>query len=182
MASYSNWQSGVANETGKEIRTPAEAMELVVYLGAELINVGRRIVCQTSKLGVIPDPFVRVQLGSVRRQSVSPKLRIKRKEVANQPRLVVDVESVPDNVHGAPELSAQKTEELHDIFGPDVPVVLQQMEVQAQPLAPGADRDRADGGDPVMAIPTLLDGRLSPRRERSADQGSEHEAGFIEEN
>jgi hypothetical protein len=157
-------------------------MELALYPDPELTDVRCRVVRETGELRVIPNPFVRVLLGGVRGQSVSAELRMERKEVPNQPRVVVDVDSVPDDVHGTPELSAEKAKELHDILRPDVPIVLQQVEVQAQSMPPGADRDRADGRDPVMAIPALLDGRLSPRRECSPDQGSEHEAGFIEEN
>jgi hypothetical protein len=182
MGSYSNWQLGVADETGQEVFAPSEATELVVHFGAELTDVCRRVVCQTSELGVIPNAFVGIQLGGVRGQTVSPKLWVERKVVPNQSRVVVDVDPVPDDVHRTPELSAQEGQELHDVLCPGVSVFLKQLEVQAQSLASWADRDRADGGDPIMAIPAFQDGSLSPRRERSPDQRSEHEAGFIEEN
>jgi hypothetical protein len=82
-------------------------------------------------------------------------------------------------VSGCSRLAAS---ELHDLLRPGVSIFFQQVEVKAQSLAPMADRDHAYGRDPVMAIPALQDGSLSPRRERSPDQGSEHDAEFIEEN
>jgi hypothetical protein len=182
MRSYSNWQPGVTDETGEEILALTKAIEFVLYRVTELTDVRRRVVCETGELGVIPNPLVRVELRSVRRQPMGPKLWVERKEVPNQSRVVVDVDSVPDDVHGAPELAAQEAKELDDVLRPDVPVVLEEVKVQAQPLALGTDRDGADGGDPIMATPALLDGSLSARGERSPDQRCEHEARFIEEN
>ena len=170
------------NEGRQKVLAAAEALELILYGVPELTNVGSGIVRQTGELRVIPDAFVRVQLGSIRGQAVGPKFRVEGEEVSNQPRVVVDVDPVPDDVHRTPELSTQEAEELHDVLGSDVPVLLQQVEVQAQSVAPGTDRDRAYGGEPVMAIPAFLDWRVAPRRERPPHQGSEHEAGFIEEN
>ena len=172
----------MSNETREEVLAAAEALQLILYGVPELTNVGSSIVRQTGELRVIPDAFVRVQLGSIRGQAVGPKFRVEGEEVSNQPRVVVDVDPVPDDVHRTPELSTQEAEELHDVLGSDVPVLLQQVEVQAQSVAPGTDRDRAYGGEPVMAIPAFLDWRVAPRRERPPHQGSEHEPGFIEEN
>lgn len=164
------------NETYKQVLSSAEAHEFILYRGPELTNVGCRIVCEPGKLRVIPHAFVRVQLRGIRRQPVRPQFRVARQEVTNQPRVVVDIDPVPDDVQWPPDLPAQEAKERNDVLGSGVLVVLQEAEVKAQSVSPGTHCDRAYGGDPVVAIPALLHGRLPARCERSTHQGGEHEA------
>lgn len=125
---------------------------------------------------MIPNPFIGIQVRSIGRELIGFDTLVTVQELLHQSRGVVDVDPVPDNAQWSLQLPDKKPKEVHDILGSCVPVVRQQLEVEAQPISPGADRDRADCRDPVVARPALLDRGLPPRRIGPADQGREHEA------
>ena len=169
------------DKSSEEIFASTEMFELMVYCVAEFSNVGGCLVGEACELRVIPDAFVRVQLGRVGWQPMSPNTGVAPQVVSHKPRLVVDVDPIPDDVQRSPDLAVQVAEERHHVFSSRVPVVLQQDEVQAQSALPRTQRDRAYGRNPIVTSPALLDWCLPARCERSAHQRSEHEAGFIEE-
>jgi len=84
---------------------------------------------------------------------MGPQMRVTGQEVPNQVRVVVNVDPVPDDVHWPPQLPAQEAKESDDVLGSDVPVVLQEGEVQAQSVPASTHRDRTYCGDPVVRIP-----------------------------
>src|SRR4051794_29586282 len=62
-----------------------------------------------------------------------------------------------------------------------VDVVRQEAVDEPQPPPRRADRDGADGRDPVVPVPAPQDRRLAPGREGAADRRGEHEARLVEE-
>ena len=131
---------------------------------------------------MIPNSLVRIQLGRVRWKAMSANAAIASQELPDDPRIVMDVDPVPDNRQGPLNLESEASEKSDDVFGVDVSVVLEELEVKTQAVTSWAHGDGADRRDSIVSIPTLLDWRLSPRRVGAAYQRCEHEAGFIEEN
>src|SRR5512134_1450932 len=128
MASYSNRRPRVADETSKEILAPPETREFAAH-GRPPPRGSRdeRTSCDSKPL----------RLGSARRvrgQPVGAEFRMERMEIPNQPRVIVDVDSVPEDVLGTPEQSAEKAKEFHGVLRPHVPIVLKQVGVQAESM------------------------------------------------
>ena len=65
---------------------------------------------------------------------------------------------------------------------PEVPVVIQQVIMPAQPLALWADADSANHRNSAMRVADLIDRRHSWGRKGAPDSGSHHEASLIYEN
>ena len=84
----------------------------------------------------------------------------------------MDLDPVPDDIEGSLELATYEPKELDDVFSSNVLVVREQQEVEAERVPLGAEGDGADGRDPVVTIPALLDRCLAARRKGPADERS----------
>lgn len=164
------------NEASEEILASAQTLELHLHSPAKLLCIRGGEVCEARELGVIPHAFIRVQLRRICWEAVSSDLYIASQVLADTPTVVVNVAPVPNDVEGPLDLATQVLQELDNVISSHVSVGLEQTEVEAEPAPLGAQRDRADGGDPIVAIPALLDGRLSTRRKRASHERRQHEA------
>ena len=88
---------------------------------------------------------------------------------------VVNVAPIPNERHRSADLAKEKTQKLNDVPRKDVFVVRLELKVEPQSFLYGTQRNSADGGDSVSAIPAMLDRRLPARRKRAADHGRQHE-------
>jgi hypothetical protein len=52
-------------------------------------------------------------------------------------------------------------------------------EIKTSALWHGGNGDGSDHGEPIMAIPAVMNRRVPPRRPGPADRGLQHKAGFI---
>ena len=164
------------DEACQEILAAAQLLEFQVHSAAKVMCIRRREVCQSRELGVTPDPLVGIQFRSVRRKSVCFDTDVAGQVLPDTSSLVVDVAPVPDDVEGLLDLATQLSQELDDVVRAHVPVRLEKVEVEAESAPLRTQRDRADGRDPIMAVPALLDGRLPSRGKRAPDERGEHEA------
>jgi len=164
------------DEACQEILAAAQLLEFQVHSAAKVMCIRRREVCQSRELGVSPHTLIRIQLRRVCREAVSSDVYVASQVLSHAPSLVVDVAPVPDDVEGSLDLATQVSQEPDYIISSNVPVGLEQVEVEAQSAPLGTQCDRADGGDSIVAIPALLDGCLPPRRERAPHERRQHEA------
>jgi len=125
---------------------------------------------------MIPNSFVRIQLGRVRGKAMSANAAIASQELPDDPRIVMDVDPVPDNRQGPLNLESEASEKSDDVFGVDVSVVLEELEVETESMALGAYGDGADRRESVVAVPALLNRRLPTRRKGASSERREHEA------
>ena len=176
MYSQRQRQFCVVDERGQKIRPFPKALELGNDVRAEVVGVGGRKVCEPCELGVAPDSFVRIQLGGVCRQSFSNDPTVVPQELPDDVGSIVHVASVPHDRYWSTQLTDEKADEIDNIVGPDIVVFREQLKVEAQSLSYRTQRHRTDGRDPVSSIPTLVNRGLSTWRERSTNEGSQHEA------
>ena len=166
----------MADEAREKILAATQPVELPVHSPAKLVCIRGSEVREAGELGVIPHTLIRIQLRRVCREAVSSDVYVASQVLSYAPSLVVDVAPVPDDVEGSLDLATQVSQELDHIISSNVPVGLEQVEVEAQSAPLGTQCDRADGGDSIVAIPALLDGCLPPRRERATHERRQHEA------
>jgi hypothetical protein len=176
MGSYADGETRVSDEASQEILTSAQPLELPLHGPAELMRIRGGKVGETCELGVIPYAFIRVQLRSICRKAMRSDMYIAGQVLSYAPGIVVNVAPVPNDFEGPLDLATKVSQELDDVLSSHVSVRLKEAEVKAESVPLGAQRDGADGGDPIVAIPALLDGRLTSRSKGSPDQGGEHEA------
>jgi hypothetical protein len=112
-------------ESCEFILPPAEVFELRLNCRSEVMYVSGRKVTKPSELRIVPDSLIGIQLRSIGRKTVGLNARVSSEEVSHDSRFVVDVDPVPDDVQGALNLTAKASEKRDDVFGVDVPVVLE---------------------------------------------------------
>ncbi len=131
---------------------------------------------QARVLCIAPYTFVRIEIRRVGGESRGHDPAVFSKECSDGLGAVMDVAAIPDDRQRTAEVAKKKAEEFDDVFSTDILVVRQQLKVQPQSLLYGAQRDGADRGDTIAAIPAALNRCLPARREGSTYDGSEHEA------
>jgi hypothetical protein len=166
----------MANEACEKILAAAQTVEFPLHSPAKFVRIRGSEVREARELGVIPHTLIRIQLRRIRREAVSSDFYVASQVLSYKPSLVVNVAPVPNDIEGSLDLATQVSQELDNVISSHVSVGLEQTEVEAEPAPLGAQRDRADGGDPIVAIPALLDGRLSTRRKRASHERRQHEA------
>ena len=147
---------------------------------AKLIDVGGSIVSKPRKFCVIPHSLIGIQLGSIGRKAMSPHRTVTAQIVPHEAGFVVDVDPIPDNAQGALNLAAKESKKLNDVLRSGISVVFKKSKVKSHALPLWAERDGADGRNPVVTIPAFLDRRLPTRCKGAAHEWCEHESGFVE--
>ena len=143
--------------------------------GAQIVGVKSREVSEPGMLCVAPDSFVGIQLGGIRRKFGSDDATMLAQKFPNDLRSVVDVAPIPNDRHRTVDLPKERTQKINDVFCADVFVIRQKLKIEPQSFLYGAQRDSADGGDSVSAVPAMMDRCLTARRERTANHRSQHE-------
>lgn len=126
---------------------------------------------------MLPDPFVGIQFGRVRRQRDQMQAAGAGQELVDR-LAAMDGAVVQDDEHVAADVAQQVAEE-HD-HGLALDVVVIQVAVEGAVEPPGADGEARDGGDPIAALAMPDEGRLTDRTPRLAHRRNQEEAGFVD--
>lgn len=129
-------------------------------------------------LGLVPDSFVRVQLGCVPGKVLDVQTRVLSAELANLIPLV-DRAVVPKNDDGPSQMAREMQEEVADLRAPDVRLV--HLVVQAHPVLARADGKAGDDRHLVMFVPIVERGRPAAGSPGATDRAGQHEARFVNE-
>jgi len=170
------------DETCKKVLPVAQSLEFRGDRPAEVVYVSGCEVRKPREFRVVPHALVRIQLRGVGGKSMSSNMVVTSQVLSHVPRVVMDIDPVPDDREWSLDLTTEESKEFNDVLRVGIPVVLEELEIEPQSMPLGADGEGTDRRDPVVTVPALLDRGLSPRRKGSPHQGREHEAGFVEEN
>jgi hypothetical protein len=168
-------------ERCQQVWPTVQAIEFFDQYSAQLPGVLGGEVCQPAMLGVLPHVLVGIGLRGVGWQPLGEDLRMRRQILLHRPRTVVDVGPVPEHYHRPTDMLVQLLEEGHRVHAFGVRVVRQQPEVESQVPPLGADCHGANGRDAIVSVPGLEDWSFTPRGQRAADCGSQHESALVEE-
>lgn len=125
-----------------------------------------------------PDPFVRVELGRVRREILEPQASMPREQRPNH-RPLMRFAVVPQDDDGAGEMSEQVLEKAG--CGDRANVLGMTLEIEPAPPAQGAHRDAGDDRDAIVAVPVAEDRGLAARCPRPPHGRRDQEARFVDE-
>src|SRR5574341_661683 len=125
-----------------------------------------------------PAPFVRVQLRGVGGEPLEVQAGELGAQGADEGTLV-DLAAVPQHDDGAPEMAQELPEKAAHLRRMEVLVV--ELEVEAEALAPRADRQAGDDRDAVVALPVAEQGSLAGGGPGPAHAGDEQEPGLVYE-
>jgi hypothetical protein len=164
------------HEARQEVLAAAQALEFHLHSTAKVMCVRRREVCKSRELGVIPDPLVGIEFRSIGRKSVRPDTDIAGQVFPDSVGLVVNVASVPNDVEGLLDLATQLSQEPNNVVRSHVPVRFEKVKVETESVPLRTQRDRADGGDPIVTVPALLDRGMPSRGECAPHERGQHEA------
>ena len=176
MGSRDHCQFRVPDKRREELFLLSKTIEFGSYALSEVLGVRRSEVRQARVLCIAPYTFVRIEIRRVSGKSCSHDPAMFSKKRSDSLGAVVDVAAIPEDRQRTAELANKKAEELDYVVSTDILVVRQQLKVQPQSLLYGAQRDGADRGDTIAAIPAAVNRCLPARREGSTYDGSEHEA------
>jgi hypothetical protein len=127
-------------------------------------------------LEMIPDTFVRVEFGSVRRKRNQVQTgRAPQKLPDGIPPMSLAV--IQKNDHMTPNLPQQMAKEGRDFFALDI--VFIEVTVQSTMKTLPADGDPGDRRDAIVAITMTQDGRLAHGAPRLPDRRDQEEARFV---
>lgn len=140
--------------------------------------LGIRPTVGQSALRVLPDSFIRVELGGIARETVEVEPGIARLQGA-EGFAAVDRAVVPDHDHGAAKMAEQVPQEGADLRLSDV--VEPQREVQSIASASGTHREAGDDGDPIATLAMAKQGRVAPRRPGTTYARDQEEPRFVDE-
>jgi hypothetical protein len=130
-------------------------------------------------LEMIPDTFVRVEFGSVRRKRNQVQTgRAPQKLPDGIPPMSLAV--IQKNDHMTPNLPQQMAKEGRDFFALDI--VFIEVTVQSTMKTLPADGDPGDRRDAIVAITMTQDGRLAHGAPRLPDRRDQEEARFVDKN
>jgi hypothetical protein len=144
----------------------------------KILDVLRDEVGHVAVLGTIPHQFHRIQVGSIGRQPLDLK-PVRVLSLHQSHRLAVGVVAVQHQDELAPQALVHQGQERHNFLKADVVVV--DLEIESQAAAYRGYRNPRDNRQTIMAVPAVLDGRLTSRCPTAADYGLEHEATFIDQ-
>src|SRR5258708_21347237 len=92
----------------------------------------------------------------------------------------MSVETIQDHQQVTTQNAADLAQEVEDFRVGDVAVV--EIEVEAQTAGLRRNRESRDRREAIMAVPNVIDGRLSLRRPGATNHGLQHEDPFVDEN
>lgn len=131
-----------------------------------------------SRFGEIPDAFVGVELGGVRRKVLEAETWHLAAERADG-ITAVNLPIVPDDDHWSAQVAQQVSQEGTDLLMLDV--LGMEAPIEPQPLAPRAHRHAGDDRDLVAAIAMPDDRRLATRGPGPAHGRNQQEARLVDE-
>jgi len=168
---------GVRDAGAQEIGPVPQALDSRCDLEGQLSQVVGSAIGQGA-LGMIPDPFIGIEVGRIAREVAQMQTAVALAECFDRITFVDGgvIEQQYDR-------SAQMTQQLPNEFANSRPiqVVVVEAEVQTEPLALRAHRDRRDDRNLVAAGAMAKQRRLSPRRPGLDDRRDQEEARFIGE-
>ena len=170
------------DKSGQQIGTVTEFSKFVGEPLTKMVCVGRSKVAQPGILRVAPNALVRVEVRGVRRQLFRDNAPMRSQKRLNRFGTIVNPAAIPDDRKRSSQLSPQHVQKTNHIFGEDVFVVGQEVEVEPESAPVRADRDRADGRNPVASIPAIMNRRPPARGKGATNRGREHKARFVEKN
>ena len=152
-------------------------MELGAKMSCEVaLGIGSTV--GQAALGLLPDAFVRVELGGVAREAVEMQPRMTGLQRTDG-IAAVDRAVVPDHDHGTAKMSEQVAQEGADLRLPDV--MSKELEVEAIASPARAHRNAGDRGDAIPALAMAKQRRLPSWRPRSAHARRQDEPRFVDE-
>ena len=147
----------MADERRQEVGPTMQAIELLDHHLPQFPPILGREVRQPPELGVPPHRLVGIGLRGIAGQRLGDDLGMLRQVGPHDLGVVGDITLVPEDRPRPGDVAAQLLQERDDVLAVDIDVVGPQAEVQAQPLAFGADGDDAEGRDAVVPVPALED-------------------------
>ncbi|QDV39326.1 hypothetical protein ElP_72910 (plasmid) [Tautonia plasticadhaerens] len=175
------WDPGVADERGQQVRSLPQGRGLVPQPEPELSGVLGRIARQSRVLGVAPHPFVRIRIRGVAGEVLGLDPRMLGLVRLHHPRPLMDPAPVPEDRHRPPEPAPGPGQEGDRVLPVGVGVVRQQPEDEVGPPEHRADGHGADRRDPALAMPRPLDRGLSPGGVGAAGHRLERGPRLVEE-
>lgn len=137
-------------------------------------EIGKR-----SALRLLPDVFHRVKIGSVAREPIDAQ-PISAAVVQLPHGRTMRAQAVANQNHGTAQVVVHLAQKRDHIFR--MYVMIEQRVIQAKPTGPRCATNRRQRTDPVVAIPSMLDGRITLRGPHSSSQRLQQIAAFIEKN
>ena len=128
--------------------------------------------------GVGPDGLVGIELRGVGRNGFEMESRESTADFPNRLSFV-NAGVVPDDEDVTPKMAQQVPEEFADLVVSDVLRVA--LEVQADALTPGSDREARDHGDAIVPVAMMNEGGLTARRPGLSHRGDQEEARLVGE-
>src|SRR5450432_880143 len=177
------------NESDSELCMLKERFEqrLVALLLAEGVSdapaepqyVVGNVVRQIAVLGMAPDLLDRIEFRGVSGQpldadSISESLL---QPASARP---MDLPAIHDQRDRMANPLKYPSNELLEVVSHDV--VVEDVEVESQPMAVWRDGERRDDRQPVVAIPAIEHGCFATRRPGASDHRLQHEARFVDQN
>jgi hypothetical protein len=143
----------------------------------KILKALRGVIGKIPVLAMAPDHFHGVEIRSVRRQPLNhdPATLCKPGFHLLCP---MGLSPVPDERESLGQVSPQPLKESKHFCATDVVGILSP--VKTKPPSKRCQRDRANGGEPITAIPLAQNGRLPSRGPRTPNQRLEHKAAFID--
>lgn len=146
----------------------------------QLRGVLGSVIREGVPLQVFPDSFDRVQLGGIGGEELRADLVLTIEEFTEEDR-AVDVEPVPDQHEGMPEMPPEIAEEGDQARGGHV-LVRQEGKVKSHSPAMWGHRDRRHRGDLLVGTCALVEDRsLSHRSPGASEVGSHQKPALIQE-
>ena len=156
---------------------PPETAKFPMDLLAELSNILGSAIGH-GFLGLVPDSFVRVQLGCVPGKVLHLQPRVASEELANLVALV-DRTVVPQDDDRPPQMPQEMPQKVADLRAPNVRLV--HPVVQPDPVLPRADREPGNDRHLVMLVPVVERGRPASGSPGPTHGAGQHEARFVHE-
>ena len=107
-------------ETREQVLPPSKLFELCLYRLSEIMDVSGSKVTEASELRMVPDSLIGIQLLSVGGKTVGVNAWVSSEELSHEPRVVVDLDPVPDDVQRPLNLAAEISEKPDNVLGVDV--------------------------------------------------------------
>ena len=162
------------SETGGRASQVSEFRE---HLSGEFVEVVGPAVGKRA-FGLVPDPFVRVELGGVAGEVFDMKPRMPMQK-ATELIPFVNLAVVPEQNDLAAQMSEKVAQESADFRTTDVYPM--EVKVEGDPMALGTDRQGGNQRHLAMLIAVSGDRGLSPGRPRAANGSDQQEARFVKE-
>jgi len=172
-------QAGVAQETERQVRVTTDARAAATERRAERVDGRRTHIRQFPALAVAPDQFDGVQLRGVTRQALDAQPRSLVRHVPGHPPTRMRRQPVPDQDDRlSPEMPFEVPQE-GDQCAIGVATRPRVKEEPGPAPIPTEGQRASDRQALPIAAHMRQDGRVPPRRPRSADDGLLREATFV---